>query len=115
MTDLLVNLLPTIRLNPLSTALSGLLTTRTSAARPPALGETPTRKRRQSQSRGGANQPISRALKGVGSLVLSLRDGLTDEEREANRRRDERRQILTLRMKNVGGRRRSNGVASMRG
>lgn len=44
---------------------------------------------------------LLRALKSANNLLLSLRDGLIDGERECERRIEERRQILSLRMKNV--------------
>jgi TAG lipase/steryl ester hydrolase/phospholipase A2/LPA acyltransferase len=49
--------------------------------------------------------PAARILRGgadlVNSTVLQLRDGMTEEQRDANVKREERRQILTLRMKNA--------------
>lgn len=44
---------------------------------------------------------LSRAVKSANSFVLSLRDGLTDQEREHQRKVEERRQILCLHMQNV--------------
>lgn len=49
--------------------------------------------------------PAARILKGglgvVNNAVLGLRDGLTEEQRAAAARKEERRQILALRMKNA--------------
>lgn len=49
--------------------------------------------------------PAARILKGgleaVNNTVLGLRDGLSEEQREAAARKEERRQILALRMKNA--------------
>ena len=44
---------------------------------------------------------LSRAVKGANAFVLSLRDGLTEQEREHRRKVEERRHILCLRMQNV--------------
>jgi TAG lipase/steryl ester hydrolase/phospholipase A2/LPA acyltransferase len=44
---------------------------------------------------------LYRTVKGVGDFWLSWTDGLTQEEREERRFREERRQILCLRMKNA--------------
>ncbi|KAH6720797.1 acyl transferase/acyl hydrolase/lysophospholipase [Leptodontidium sp. MPI-SDFR-AT-0119] len=64
--------------------------------------------RRRSLSGGGRwgiLGPAARILKGsadlVNNTVLSLRDGLTEEERLVKARKEERRQILALRMKNA--------------
>jgi TAG lipase/steryl ester hydrolase/phospholipase A2/LPA acyltransferase len=61
--------------------------------------------RRTSLSRWGLLGPAARILRnGVGlvnSTVLTLRDGLTEEEREARRKKEEMRQILGLRMQNA--------------
>lgn len=58
-----------------------------------------------SSSRWGVLGPAARILKGSADLVnnsiLTLRDGLTEEQRAAKARKEERRQILTLRMKNA--------------
>lgn len=60
---------------------------------------------RTSLSRWGLLGPAARILRdGVGlvnNTVLTLRDGLTEEEREARRKREEMRQILGLRMQNA--------------
>jgi TAG lipase/steryl ester hydrolase/phospholipase A2/LPA acyltransferase len=53
---------------------------------------------KQSQSAG---HPLSRIIRGTNSLVLSLRDGLTEPEREERRRIEERKVILRARMQNV--------------
>ncbi|KAL2061288.1 hypothetical protein VTL71DRAFT_7561 [Oculimacula yallundae] len=66
--------------------------------------------RRKSVSGGalgpwGILGPAARILRGsadlVNNTVLSLRDGLTEEERLAKAKKEERRQILALRMKNA--------------
>jgi hypothetical protein len=49
--------------------------------------------------------PVARLLKTtsdvVNNAVLHVRDGLTEEQRETQRRKAERKQILHLRLKNV--------------
>jgi TAG lipase/steryl ester hydrolase/phospholipase A2/LPA acyltransferase len=59
--------------------------------------------RRQSLSKPphGLAAPAARILRHVNSTVLHLRDGLTEEQRAAKAKREERRQILTLRMSNA--------------
>ncbi|KAN0092005.1 patatin domain containing protein [Hyaloscypha variabilis] len=61
--------------------------------------------RRNSLSGWGLLGPAARVLRGgvglVNNTVLTLRDGLTEEEREARRKREETRQILALRMQNA--------------
>ena len=61
--------------------------------------------RRNSLSRWGLFGPAARILRGgvglVNNTVQTLRDGLTEEEREAGRKKEEVRQILELRMKNA--------------
>jgi TAG lipase/steryl ester hydrolase/phospholipase A2/LPA acyltransferase len=58
-----------------------------------------------SRQRGGLLGPVARILKGsaelVNSTVLQVRDGLTEEQRLVKTRREERRQILELRLKNA--------------
>ncbi|KAH6667081.1 lipase [Plectosphaerella plurivora] len=44
---------------------------------------------------------LSRAVKSANSFVLSLRDGLTDQEREHQRKVEERRLVLCLHMQNA--------------
>lgn len=89
MSDLLVNLLPTFRLTTLATP------TKSSK-------RSPKEKARQAENVADvAVQPLSRAVKGLGDMLQTMRDGLTAEEREGRRRTEERRQILMLRMKNV--------------
>lgn len=44
---------------------------------------------------------ITRTVKGLSSYWSSLRDGLTDKQREERRQQEERRQILCLRMRNA--------------
>ena len=53
------------------------------------------------QKQSGAGHPLSKIIRGTNSLVLSLRDGLTQSEREAHRRTEERKAILRARMQNV--------------
>jgi TAG lipase/steryl ester hydrolase/phospholipase A2/LPA acyltransferase len=66
-----------------------------------------TKTRRSSLSRGrwGLLGPAARILKGsadlVNSTVLQLRDGLTEQERAAKMKKEERQQILSVRMKNA--------------
>ena len=63
--------------------------------------------RRPSLSRGrwGLLGPAARILSGganlVSSTVLQLRDGMTEDQRTAKLKKEERRQILSLRMKNA--------------
>ncbi|KAG7040213.1 hypothetical protein JMJ77_0010494 [Colletotrichum scovillei] len=47
---------------------------------------------------------ISRAIKGANNLVLSLRDGLSELERENRRKKEERRLVLSIHMKNAESR-----------
>lgn len=51
-----------------------------------------------SNSQYGLAAPAARILRRVNSTVLHLRDGLTEEERAAKAKKEERRQILTIRM-----------------
>ncbi|ORY70311.1 acyl transferase/acyl hydrolase/lysophospholipase, partial [Pseudomassariella vexata] len=53
------------------------------------------------QIRNSAVQPLSRALKSVGDIVLSIKDGLTEAEREERRLLEERKQILAARLHNA--------------
>ena len=68
-----------------------------------------TPKRRTSLSRNpwGLLGPAARILRGganlVNNTVLQLRDGLTEEQRAVKAKKEERRQILALRMKNAEG------------
>jgi TAG lipase/steryl ester hydrolase/phospholipase A2/LPA acyltransferase len=48
-----------------------------------------------------AGYPLSKLIRGSHNLVLSLRDGLTESEREDHRRTEERKAILVARMQNV--------------
>lgn len=52
-------------------------------------------------SRWGLLGPAARIAKGVNETIQLLRDGLTEEERAAKVKKEERRQILVLRMKNA--------------
>ncbi|KAL0929649.1 nte family protein [Colletotrichum truncatum] len=100
MNDVLINSvhpLPAIRVKPSSTTPG------------PAPSLKPGRsasikKQHQPPSRSGALDSISRAIKGANNLVLSLRDGLSELERENRRKQDERKQILSLRMKDANTR-----------
>lgn len=51
--------------------------------------------------RGGFLGPAARIASLVNNTVLRLRDGLTEEQRAATTRKEERRQILSLRMRNA--------------
>ncbi|KAF9869658.1 patatin family [Colletotrichum karsti] len=62
------------------------------------------KKQHHSQPRNGAFDSIFRAIRGANNLVLSLRDGLSELEREHKRKQEERKQILSLRMKNADNR-----------
>ncbi|KAL6849621.1 Lipase 5 [Amphichorda felina] len=53
------------------------------------------------QLRESRGTSLYRTVKGVGDYWLSWRDGLSPEEREERRLREERRQILRVRMKNA--------------
>ncbi|KAK3939184.1 putative lipase [Diplogelasinospora grovesii] len=66
----------------------------------PAKTANATLKRRQSQKLVASN-PISGLIRGANNLVLSWRDGLTESEREDQRRTEERKQILAARMQNA--------------
>lgn len=71
-----------------------------------AEGAMLERKHRLSRSsRQSIISPVARILKDsaalVNSTVLSIRDGLTEEQRAANMRLEEKRQIVQLRLKNV--------------
>jgi TAG lipase/steryl ester hydrolase/phospholipase A2/LPA acyltransferase len=58
-----------------------------------------------SRQKWGVPGPAARILRGsanlVNNTVLQLRDGLTEEQRAAKAKKEERRQILALRMKNA--------------
>lgn len=59
-------------------------------------------KRGQSkQIRNTAIEPLSRAIKGAGNIILSLKDGLTESERDEQRALEERKQILSARLQNA--------------
>jgi hypothetical protein len=66
-----------------------------------------TSKRRLSKSSQQLSllSPVARLLKTtadvVNNAVLHVRDGLTEEQRATQRRKEERKQILHLRLKNV--------------
>ncbi|KAF6798235.1 nte family protein [Colletotrichum sojae] len=67
-------------------------------------GRSASIKKHHPQPRNVALDTISRAIKGANNLVLSLRDGLSELERENRRKQEERKQILSLRMKNAESR-----------
>jgi TAG lipase / steryl ester hydrolase / phospholipase A2 / LPA acyltransferase len=69
---------------------------------PPILKKPKPPQKRTQQSQSFAVDAISRTIRGTGSFLLSLSDGLTEVQREYKRRLEERKQILCLRMKNVG-------------
>jgi TAG lipase/steryl ester hydrolase/phospholipase A2/LPA acyltransferase len=48
-----------------------------------------------------AIEPLSRVIKGAGSLVLYLKDGLTESERESRRLLEEQKEILSARLQNA--------------
>ena len=58
----------------------------------------PRRRSSLSKPQHGLAAPAARILRRVNSTVLHLRDGLTEDERAAKAKKEERRQILTLRM-----------------
>ncbi|OLN96958.1 Lipase 4-like protein 1 [Colletotrichum chlorophyti] len=60
-----------------------------------------TKKQHQQTPTNIALDSITRAIKGANNLVLSLRDGLSELERENRRKQEERKQILSVRMKNA--------------
>lgn len=85
--------------------LAGTRTKASSIAPLPSTSLKPGRsasiKKHHTPPRNAAIDTISRAIKGANNLVLSLRDGLSEMERENRRKQEERKQILSLRMKNV--------------
>ncbi|TQN65948.1 Lipase 4 [Colletotrichum shisoi] len=98
MNDVLLNSvhpLPAIRVKPSSSVPAGSL----------KLGRSSSTKKHQPQQPqpplNAALDSISRVIKGANSLVLSLRDGLSDLERENRRKKEERRLVLSVRMKNA--------------
>ncbi len=66
---------------------------------------TSRRRLTKSSQQLGLLSPVARLLKTtsdvVNNTVLHVRDGLTEEQRAAQRRKEERKQILHLRLKNV--------------
>ncbi|KAK2040217.1 patatin-like phospholipase [Colletotrichum somersetense] len=98
MNDVLLNSvhpLPEIRVKPSSNVPSASLKS----------GRSSSFKKQQHQQPqpplGAALDTISRAVKSANNLVLSLRDGLTELERESRRKKEERRLVLAVRMKNA--------------
>jgi TAG lipase/steryl ester hydrolase/phospholipase A2/LPA acyltransferase len=67
----------------------------------PGNQELPKRHPVLSKPRGGLVGPAARILKGVNNTVLQLRDGLTEEQRAAKVKKEERKQILALRLSNA--------------
>lgn len=65
------------------------------------LGEPKPQLQSLSKPPYGLAAPAARILRRVNSTVLHLRDGLTEEQRAAKAKKEERRQILTLRMSNA--------------
>lgn len=65
------------------------------------LGEPKPQLQSLSKPPYGLATPAARILRRVNSTVLHLRDGLTEEQRAAKAKKEERRQILTLRMSNA--------------
>jgi hypothetical protein len=55
-----------------------------------------------SKLRQSSEHPLSRIIRGTNNLVLSLRDGLTESEREERRRTEEHKAILRARIQTVG-------------
>jgi hypothetical protein len=59
----------------------------------------------KSSQQPGSLSPVARLLRTtsdvVNNAVLHVRDGLTEEQRAAQRKKEERKQILHLRLKNV--------------
>ncbi len=91
MTDLLVHGPPAIRVN---SGGDGKL-------RPSPHSSASSLKKRSHPQKHAEFQPLSKIIRDAGNLVLSLRDGLTESERESRRRNEERMQILAARMQNV--------------
>ncbi|KAK3319744.1 acyl transferase/acyl hydrolase/lysophospholipase [Cercophora scortea] len=67
----------------------------------PAPLETSALKKRNRTNKRVTIQPVSRIVRDVGNVFLSWRDGLSESEREHQRRTEERMQILAARMQNV--------------
>ena len=69
------------------------------------IGSLKRRGSKSSQRQPSLLGPVTRLLKNsaevVNNAVLHIRDGLTDEQRTALRKLEERKQILHLRLKNV--------------
>lgn len=66
--------------------------------------DIPSKRCKSSQQRSILS-PVGRVLKTsaevVNNAVLQVRDGLTEEQRAVKRKKEERKQILYLRLKNV--------------
>lgn len=86
--------------------MSGLLLP-TIPGMPQKRPKTPTSNSKQKQGQKSPSQKhaatpsVLKVVRGMGSLVLSWRDGLAGSEREDRRRSEERKQILAVRMQNV--------------
>jgi hypothetical protein len=65
----------------------------------------PTKRLLSKSSQKSLLTPVARVLKVsawvVNNAVLQVRDGLTEEQRAAKRKKEERNQILRLRLRNV--------------
>ena len=59
------------------------------------------RQRLQGPSDGNIVGKVSRSIKGANDLLLYWKDGLSADERALLRKKEERKQVLTLRMKSV--------------
>ncbi|KAL2138271.1 hypothetical protein VTI28DRAFT_7170 [Corynascus sepedonium] len=70
-----------------------------SSGAPPLLDPTKLRNKKKNVDHGPIG--VSRLIQDVSNLALSLRDGLSASEREENRRKEERRQILIARMQHA--------------
>ncbi|EFQ31930.1 patatin-like phospholipase [Colletotrichum graminicola] len=98
MNDVLLNSVhshPAIRVKPSSTVPSASL----KSVRPSSFKKQQLQQPQPPLT--AALDTISRAVKSANNLVLSLRDGLTELERESRRKKEERRLVLALRMKNA--------------
>jgi len=93
MNGLLSHVPPIIRVN----------SVRDKASPPSQRCSTPKKPAKKPQKKA-ALPPIARLIHDTSNLLLSLRDGLTESEREQKRRTEERMQILAARMHNVSSR-----------
>lgn len=81
-----------------------ILPRRSRASKTPTPGPEPKPTHAPVQSSKGTNivGTVAKTIKGANELLSYWKDGLTAEERAAARSREERKQILSLRMKTVG-------------